>query len=519
MTTDDDDFFNSGDPGQIKESEEPKKSSLMQPVEDTPPNVAKTTTSSRTNSIASTTKVNNSTIGPNSSIQSLVQQDKTSRIPQDFDFSKVGTIKVVETERRVEQGNGLNNSTYVTYLVEVRPHENGSEGSESKIIPYSSLWRRFSEFDQLRDFLIVTYPHVIVPVIPCKTMQMIQKNLKSQILYGHKAARRDNLDSPFSENDALLQESRKIELERFLNKVINHPELKFSEIFWSFLQDTNQFTFKLKATGYNARLNALNTLVDQVGKKAGDIVNKNENLSNNNEEQFYNKLEEIEDCYRDFVNAYKEMTLAEFSTVNVYENYTKVFQLLGELELTYRKELTTAAPLLQEFVEIVRVHQDFDMKSPLSKLSEIERTYRKSLRNAQAIHYRNYQNEVKYAQMKLDETKLERATLASGSVPKNISSLRGFGSMLKAVVETNFEREARGKKMERREQLEEQLVDKTASDFNEFKELGFKELEMLQKDRQETTKEALKEVIKNRLAYLKKSREQWNSIYQSLNTK
>ena len=151
----------------------------MQPVEDTPPNVAKTTSSTRTNSIASNS-INNSTIGPNSSIQSLVQQDKTSRIPQDFDFSKVGTIKVVETERRVEQGNGLNNSTYVTYLVEVRPHED-SEDSENnnKIVPYSSLWRRFSEFDQLRDFLIVTYPHVIVPVIPCKTMQMIQKNLKS----------------------------------------------------------------------------------------------------------------------------------------------------------------------------------------------------------------------------------------------------------------------------------------------------------------------------------------------------
>merc|ERR1712060_278363 len=169
--------------------------------------------------------------------------------------------------------------------------------------------------------------------------------------------------------------------------------------------------------------------------------------------------------------------------------------------------------------QIVRTHQDFDMKNPLSKLSEIERTYRKSLRNAQAIHYRNYQNEVKYAQMKLDETKLERATLASGSVPKNISSLRGFGSMLKAVVETNFEREARGKKMERREQLEEQLVDKTASDFDEFKNLGFKELELLERERQEVTKEALKDVVKNRLAHLKKSRDQWASIHECLSTK
>ena len=210
------------------------------------------------------------------------------------------------------------------------------------------------------------------------------------------------------------------------------------------------------------------------------------------------------------------MTLAEFSTVNVYENFSKVFNLLSEIEIDLRKELSQTAPMLDFFIKIVKQHQDFEMKSPLSKLSELERIYRKSLRNCQEIHFKKYQNEVKYAQMKLDETKLERTTLASGSIPKNISSFRGIGSMLKAVVETNYEREARGKKLERREQLEHQLVDKTIKDFSEFENLGFSEIQKCENNRQSVTKEVLKELVQNRIEYLKKSRDTWQEIYDNL---
>ena len=210
------------------------------------------------------------------------------------------------------------------------------------------------------------------------------------------------------------------------------------------------------------------------------------------------------------------MTLAEFSTVNVYENFSKVFNLLSEIEIDLRKELSQTAPMLDFFIKIVKQHQDFEMKSPLSKLSELERIYRKSLRNCQEIHFKKYQNEVKYAQMKLDETKLERTTLASGSIPKNISSFRGIGSMLKAVVETNYEREARGKKLERREQLEHQLVDKTIKDFSEFENLGFSEIQKCEINRQSVTKEVLKELVQNRIEYLKKSRDTWQEIYDNL---
>lgn len=36
-----------------------------------------------------------------------------------------------------------------------------------------SLWRRYSEFEILRNFLLVTYPHLVVPPLPEKRVSEI----------------------------------------------------------------------------------------------------------------------------------------------------------------------------------------------------------------------------------------------------------------------------------------------------------------------------------------------------------
>lgn len=37
----------------------------------------------------------------------------------------------------------------------------------------SSLWRRYSEFEMLRNYLVVTFPYVIVPPLPEKRVNLI----------------------------------------------------------------------------------------------------------------------------------------------------------------------------------------------------------------------------------------------------------------------------------------------------------------------------------------------------------
>lgn len=293
MATDEDDFFTSPTPktpSPNEESIDPVLAAASAPVTEAviSPSVSNSVSNNLSQSqstLSQSSYINqtNNQQGPSTSITNLVSSDKTSRInlqgqdQNNFNFSDYATIHICETERRVDQTNSINSSTYITYLVEVRPKKaedlDASKGLKGpNPILYSSLWRRFSEFDQLRDFLTVTYPHIIVPVVPCKTVARFQKGLKSAILHGHKAAHRDQLESPMAADDPLLLETRKIELERFLKAITEHDELKFSEIFWSFLQDKNEFLYKLKATGYNARLSALGLLIDQTANQAQKLT-------------------------------------------------------------------------------------------------------------------------------------------------------------------------------------------------------------------------------------------------------
>lgn len=46
--------------------------------------------------------------------------------------------------------------------------------SEGQCAPVDSLWRRYSEFELLRNYLSVTYPHIVVPPLPEKRVRKLR---------------------------------------------------------------------------------------------------------------------------------------------------------------------------------------------------------------------------------------------------------------------------------------------------------------------------------------------------------
>ncbi|XP_060134959.1 sorting nexin-4 isoform X2 [Zootoca vivipara] len=150
-------------------------------------------------------------------------------------------ISVAEAEKRTGR-NAMNmQETYTAYLVETRAVESQAEVQCS---PPDSLWRRYSEFELLRNYLLVNYPHVIVPPLPEKRAEFVW----------HKLAA-DNMDPDFVER-------RRIGLENFLLRVASHPILCQEKIFNAFLtkeggwkETVNETGFQLKA---DSRLKALN---------------------------------------------------------------------------------------------------------------------------------------------------------------------------------------------------------------------------------------------------------------------
>ncbi|XP_061225985.1 sorting nexin-4 isoform X2 [Neopsephotus bourkii] len=80
-------------------------------------------------------------------------------------LAKKMEITVSEAEKRTGR-NAMNmQETYTAYLIETRAVESQSEG---QCAPVDSLWRRYSEFELLRNYLSVTYPHIVVPPLPEK---------------------------------------------------------------------------------------------------------------------------------------------------------------------------------------------------------------------------------------------------------------------------------------------------------------------------------------------------------------
>lgn len=49
--------------------------------------------------------------------------------------------------------------------------------TEGQCSPPDSLWRRYSEFELLRNYLLVNYPHIVVPPLPEKRVRKLKLQL------------------------------------------------------------------------------------------------------------------------------------------------------------------------------------------------------------------------------------------------------------------------------------------------------------------------------------------------------
>uniref|UniRef100_A0A2K6G7Y7 Sorting nexin 4 n=1 Tax=Propithecus coquereli TaxID=379532 RepID=A0A2K6G7Y7_PROCO len=117
------------------------------------------------------------------------------------------------------------------------------EHTDGQSVLTDSLWRRYSEFELLRNYLLVYYPHIVVPPLPEKRAEFVWHKLSA-----------DNMDPDFVER-------RRIGLENFLLRIASHPILCRDKIFYLFL--TQVFFFYSVFLKYSfdladSRLKALN---------------------------------------------------------------------------------------------------------------------------------------------------------------------------------------------------------------------------------------------------------------------
>ncbi|CAG9823337.1 unnamed protein product [Phaedon cochleariae] len=137
-------------------------------------------------------------------------------------------ISVAESEKRVNGSLNLRDF-YTVYLIEVKATD---PEFQTKLGKLTSVWRRYTEFEQLRDYLEVTYPYIVLPPLPEK-----------RVLYGWQKISNDTFDPNFIDR-------RRAGLENFLLRIAAHPLLTWDEHFLEFLQQEEGWRESYKSNGY-----------------------------------------------------------------------------------------------------------------------------------------------------------------------------------------------------------------------------------------------------------------------------
>lgn len=137
-------------------------------------------------------------------------------------------ISVSESEKRVTGSLNLRDF-YTVYLIEVKIT---NPEFQKKVGKLTTVWRRYTEFEQLRDYLEVTYPYIVIPPLPEK-----------KVLYGWQKISNDTFDPNFVDR-------RRAGLENFLLRIAAHPILTWDEHFLEFLQHEEDWRESYKANGY-----------------------------------------------------------------------------------------------------------------------------------------------------------------------------------------------------------------------------------------------------------------------------
>ncbi|KAG2458823.1 SNX4 protein, partial [Polypterus senegalus] len=141
-------------------------------------------------------------------------------------------ISVSEAEKRTGKNTMNMQETYTVYLIETRSVEALNEGQSPAP---DTLWRRYSEFELLRNYLLVTYSYIVVPPLPEKRAEFVWHKLSA-----------DNMDPDFVER-------RRIGLENFLLRIAAHSVLSKDNIFYLFLTQENGWKDVVYDTGFQAK--------------------------------------------------------------------------------------------------------------------------------------------------------------------------------------------------------------------------------------------------------------------------
>lgn len=344
------------------------------------------------------------------------------------------SITIADPEKRVISKAGLKmQDTYVAYLVETKPRDD--KVVDEKMNEVSSVWRRYSEFELLRNYLTVTYPTVVLPPLPEKRTTYLWTKITA-----------DTFDPEFLER-------RRAGLESFLHRICR-MDIK-DDIVVSFLKQEENWRESVMATEYQAQADSwLKTLNASLRVKQIDPAF----------EDLKTYANELQTDIAGVLKARAKLADRVYALYKVHSNYARIFKEWSAIE-----DASMAEVLRKCSVEMDKFSGSVD------SLMEEEELYAEQLKE-----YHNFGNslkaiikkhealqyDVEYVENQLMSAHLEKKQVESGAAKFNFSGMKArlFGG------DTPEQKEAKLAKIEENiMKLNEdaEIRKKVADDFGE----------------------------------------------------
>ncbi|XP_034042295.1 sorting nexin-4 [Thalassophryne amazonica] len=386
-------------------------------------------------------------------------------------------INVAEAEKRTGKNTVNMQETYTVYLIETRPAESVPEGG-TPATP-DILWRRYSEFELLRTYLLVTYPYIIVPPLPEKRAEFVW----------HKLAA-DNLDPDFVER-------RRVGLENFLLRVASHPVLSNDKIFFLFLTEEKGWRDAVLETGFQDKVDSrLKSLSAMYRVK--------------NPDRRFTALKHYSDELNTVISQLLRVRAVKsadrlYGVYKVHGNYGRVFsewsaveKEMGERTAGAGHHMDTYAASIDDILEEEEHYSD-QLKEYLFYTDAVRSVCRKH----ELIQY-----ELEMVAQDLAHKKQQKEELATGTV--RVFSLKGMTTKLFGQ-ESQEQRESRLAALEQSIQEGDEMLKEKNKECQEFVRAAWEDIERFKEQKDRDLREALISYAIMQISMCKKGIQVWSN--------
>uniref|UniRef100_A0A8C6S972 Sorting nexin 4 n=1 Tax=Neogobius melanostomus TaxID=47308 RepID=A0A8C6S972_9GOBI len=384
-------------------------------------------------------------------------------------------MNVSEAEKRTGKNSVNMQETYTVYLIETRPADSGSDGSTP--VP-DMLWRRYSEFELLRTYLLVTYPFIIIPPLPEKRAEFVWHKLSA-----------DNLDPDFVER-------RRVGLENFLLRVASHPLLSNDKIFFLFLTDEKGWRDAVLETGFQDKVDS------RLKSLSASFRVKNPDKRFTALKQY---SDELNTAISQLLRIRARVADRLYGVYKVHGNYGRVFSEWSAIEKEMGDGLQSAGHHMDTYAASIDdiLEEEEHYADQLKEYLFYTEAVRSVCRKHELIQY-----ELEMAAQDLTYKKQQREELATGTV--RVFSLKGMTSKLFGQ-ESQEQREQKLMALEQDIKEGEELLKEKNQECHEFVQSAWKDIERFKEQKDRDLREALISYAIMQISMCKKGIQVWSN--------